>query len=66
MVPNRQVSGDTVTFHSVTVANTGVYQCNASNQYGYLFANAYISVLSKIPYSFAENNHNPLCLLKYL
>uniref|UniRef100_A0A8C8J769 Neurofascin n=1 Tax=Oncorhynchus tshawytscha TaxID=74940 RepID=A0A8C8J769_ONCTS len=49
LVPNRQVSGDTITFHSVTVANTGVYQCNASNQYGYLFANAYISVLNATP-----------------
>uniref|UniRef100_A0A8C7N721 Neurofascin n=1 Tax=Oncorhynchus kisutch TaxID=8019 RepID=A0A8C7N721_ONCKI len=49
LVPNRQVSGDTITFQSVTVANTGVYQCNASNQYGYLFANAYISVLNAIP-----------------
>eukprot|EP00063_Salmo_salar_P017009 XP_013991844.1 PREDICTED: neurofascin-like isoform X2 [Salmo salar] len=49
LVPNRQVSGDTITFHSVTVANTGVYQCNASNQYGYLFANAYINVLHATP-----------------
>uniref|UniRef100_A0A674CJT1 Neurofascin n=1 Tax=Salmo trutta TaxID=8032 RepID=A0A674CJT1_SALTR len=49
LVPNRQVSGDTITFHSVTVANTGVYQCNASNQYGYLFANAYINVLHAKP-----------------
>ncbi|KAK6303470.1 hypothetical protein J4Q44_G00259240 [Coregonus suidteri] len=49
LVPNRQVSGDTITFLSVTVANTGVYQCNASNQYGYLFANAYINVLHATP-----------------
>uniref|UniRef100_A0A8C7K607 Neurofascin n=1 Tax=Oncorhynchus kisutch TaxID=8019 RepID=A0A8C7K607_ONCKI len=48
-VPNREVSGDTITFRSVTVANTGVYQCNASNQYGYLFANAYINVLHATP-----------------
>uniref|UniRef100_A0A6Q2X7D5 Neural cell adhesion molecule L1 n=1 Tax=Esox lucius TaxID=8010 RepID=A0A6Q2X7D5_ESOLU len=48
-VPNRQVSGDTITFHSVTVANNGVYQCNASNEYGYLFANAYINVLHATP-----------------
>uniref|UniRef100_A0A674BQQ8 Neural cell adhesion molecule L1 n=1 Tax=Salmo trutta TaxID=8032 RepID=A0A674BQQ8_SALTR len=48
-VPNREVSGDTITFRSVTVANTGVYQCNASNQYGYLFANAYINVLHAMP-----------------
>ncbi|KAL1021027.1 hypothetical protein UPYG_G00007780 [Umbra pygmaea] len=44
-VPNMEVSGDTINFHSVTVAHNGVYQCNASNQYGYLFANAYINVL---------------------
>ncbi|KAG7221561.1 hypothetical protein INR49_017092 [Caranx melampygus] len=43
--PNRQVSGDTLSFRSVTVENTAVYQCNASNQFGYLLANAFVNVL---------------------
>uniref|UniRef100_A0A8C4FF36 Neural cell adhesion molecule L1 n=1 Tax=Dicentrarchus labrax TaxID=13489 RepID=A0A8C4FF36_DICLA len=47
--PNRQVSGDTLTLRSVTAANNGVYQCNASNEYGYLLANAFVNVLHAIP-----------------
>lgn len=45
--PNRKVSGETLSFHTVTVDNTAVYQCNASNPYGYLLANAFVSVLRK-------------------
>ena len=47
--PNRQVSGDTLTLHSVTTMNNGVYQCNASNDHGYLLANAFVNVLRKLP-----------------
>ncbi|XP_061591466.1 neurofascin isoform X2 [Cololabis saira] len=47
--PNRQVSGDTITFRGVTAANNAVYQCNASNQYGYLLANAFVNVLHATP-----------------
>lgn len=47
---NRLVAGDTITLRSVTAENTAVYQCNASNQYGYLLANAFVNVLRK--YSF--------------
>lgn len=47
--PNRQVSGDTLTLNGVTALNNGVYQCNASNQYGYLLANAFVNVLRKSP-----------------
>ncbi|XP_029013317.1 neurofascin isoform X2 [Betta splendens] len=54
--PNRQVSGDTVSFRSVTVENTAVYQCNASNQYGYLLANAFVNVLHATPRIFGTRN----------
>ncbi|KAK5863915.1 hypothetical protein PBY51_000902 [Eleginops maclovinus] len=46
---NRQVSGDTLILRSVTVENTAVYQCNASNQFGYVMANAFVNVLHATP-----------------
>ncbi|KAL2104019.1 hypothetical protein ACEWY4_000887 [Coilia grayii] len=46
-VPGRQVSGETLSFRAVTEATTAVYQCNASNPYGYLLANAFISVMDQ-------------------
>lgn len=49
--PNRQVSEDTLTLNGVTALNNGVYQCNVSNQYGYLLANAFVNVLRKSPLS---------------
>uniref|UniRef100_A0A8D3BZG8 Neurofascin-like n=1 Tax=Scophthalmus maximus TaxID=52904 RepID=A0A8D3BZG8_SCOMX len=54
--PNRQVSGDTLSFRSVTAANTAVYQCNASNQYGYLLANAFVNVLHATPRILGPSN----------
>lgn len=45
--PNRQVSGDTLSFRSVSTLNNAVYQCNASNEHGYLMANAFVIVLRK-------------------
>ncbi|XP_072305202.1 neurofascin [Eucyclogobius newberryi] len=46
---NREVSGDTLSFRSATVENTAVYQCNASNQFGYLLANVFVNVLHATP-----------------
>ena len=43
------MAGDTLSFRGVTMENTGVYQCNASNQFGYLLANAYVNVLREFP-----------------
>uniref|UniRef100_A0A3B5A6G5 Neural cell adhesion molecule L1 n=1 Tax=Stegastes partitus TaxID=144197 RepID=A0A3B5A6G5_9TELE len=47
--PNRQVLGDTIIFRSVQIGSSAVYQCNASNQHGYLLANAFVSVLDMPP-----------------
>lgn len=46
--PSRQVLGDTIMFRSVQMGSSAVYQCNASNQHGYLLANAFVSVLGEI------------------
>uniref|UniRef100_A0A665TLY3 Neurofascin homolog (chicken) a n=1 Tax=Echeneis naucrates TaxID=173247 RepID=A0A665TLY3_ECHNA len=47
--PSRQVLGDTIIFRSVQMGSSAVYQCNASNQHGYLLANAFVSVLDMAP-----------------
>lgn len=45
--PSRQVLGDTIIFRSVQMGRRAVYQCNASNEHGYLLANAFVSVLGE-------------------
>ncbi|KAJ3601778.1 hypothetical protein NHX12_029542, partial [Muraenolepis orangiensis] len=47
--PSREMMGDTIIFHSVQSGSSSVYQCNASNQHGYLLANAFVSVLDMTP-----------------
>ncbi|XP_034021180.1 neurofascin homolog (chicken) a [Thalassophryne amazonica] len=47
--PSREVQGDTIIFRSVQIGTSAVYQCNASNQHGYLLANAFVSVLDMAP-----------------
>lgn len=44
---SRQELGDTLIFRSVQMGSSAVYQCNASNQHGYLLANAFVSVLGE-------------------
>lgn len=34
-------------FHSVQIGSSAVYQCNASNEHGYLLANAFVNVLGE-------------------
>ncbi|XP_070815005.1 neurofascin homolog (chicken) a isoform X10 [Chaetodon trifascialis] len=46
---SRQVLGDTIIFRSVQMGSSAVYQCNASNEHGYLLANAFVSVLDMPP-----------------
>lgn len=43
----REVDDDTVTLSNVKTGTSSVYQCNASNEFGYLMANAFVSVLGK-------------------
>uniref|UniRef100_A0A3B5N133 Neural cell adhesion molecule L1 n=1 Tax=Xiphophorus couchianus TaxID=32473 RepID=A0A3B5N133_9TELE len=45
---NREVLGDTILFRGVQIGSSAVYQCNASNQHGYLLANAFVSVLGEM------------------
>ncbi|XP_063302978.1 neuronal cell adhesion molecule isoform X16 [Pelobates fuscus] len=47
--PSRRVDGDTVIFTNVQERASAVFQCNASNQYGYLLANAFVNVLAERP-----------------
>ncbi|XP_054641458.1 neurofascin homolog (chicken) a isoform X10 [Dunckerocampus dactyliophorus] len=54
--PSRQMMGDTIIFRSVQMGSSGVYQCNASNQHGYLLANAFVSVLDMPPRMLGPKN----------
>ncbi|XP_039769270.1 neuronal cell adhesion molecule isoform X37 [Ornithorhynchus anatinus] len=47
--PSRKIDGDTILFSDVQERSSAVYQCNASNEYGYLLANAFVNVLAEPP-----------------
>ncbi|XP_066447855.1 neuronal cell adhesion molecule isoform X6 [Eleutherodactylus coqui] len=47
--PSRVVDGDTVIFTKVHERASAVFQCNASNIYGYVLANAFVNVLAERP-----------------
>nr|XP_030111737.3 neurofascin isoform X18 [Taeniopygia guttata] len=47
--PSREVAGDTIVFRDTQIGSSAVYQCNASNEHGYLLANAFVSVLDVPP-----------------
>lgn len=44
---SRKVEDDTVILSNVQPGSSAVYQCNASNEFGYLMANAFVNVLGK-------------------
>ncbi|XP_070848180.1 neuronal cell adhesion molecule a isoform X5 [Chaetodon trifascialis] len=46
---SRKVDGDTVILSNVQSGSSAVYQCNASNEFGYLMANAFVNVLAEPP-----------------
>ncbi|XP_061905803.1 neurofascin homolog (chicken) a isoform X10 [Entelurus aequoreus] len=54
--PSRQMMGDTIIFRSVQIGSSAVYQCNASNQHGYLLANAFVSILDYPPRMLGPKN----------
>ncbi|KAM3587799.1 uncharacterized protein V6R79_014177 [Siganus canaliculatus] len=45
----RKVEDDTVILSNVQSGSSAVYQCHASNEYGYLMANAFVNVLAEPP-----------------
>ncbi|XP_066543240.1 neuronal cell adhesion molecule a isoform X12 [Amia ocellicauda] len=47
--PSRKVEDDSIIFTDVQTGSSAVYQCNASNEYGYLLANAFVNVLAEPP-----------------
>ncbi|XP_040028996.2 neuronal cell adhesion molecule a isoform X6 [Gasterosteus aculeatus] len=46
---SRKVDDDTVILSNVQSGSSAVYQCNASNEFGYLMANAFVNVLAEPP-----------------
>ncbi|KAM9496583.1 neuronal cell adhesion molecule-like isoform 3-T5 [Clarias gariepinus] len=54
--PSRKVENDTIIFTGVQTGSSAVYQCNVSNEYGYLLANAFVNVLAEPPRVLTPNN----------
>ncbi|XP_061495941.1 neuronal cell adhesion molecule isoform X7 [Rhineura floridana] len=54
--PSRKVEDDTIIFTDVQERSSAVYQCNASNEYGYLLANAFVNVLAEPPRILTPHN----------
>ncbi|XP_058841762.1 neuronal cell adhesion molecule isoform X14 [Acipenser ruthenus] len=46
---SRKVDGDSIIFSDVQTGSSAVYQCNVSNEFGYLLANAFLNVLAEPP-----------------
>uniref|UniRef100_A0A4W4G656 Neurofascin homolog (chicken) a n=1 Tax=Electrophorus electricus TaxID=8005 RepID=A0A4W4G656_ELEEL len=49
-LPNlsRKVVDDAIIFNSVQIGSSAVYQCNASNEHGYLLANAFVNMAPRL------------------
>ncbi|XP_048110073.1 neurofascin homolog (chicken) a isoform X11 [Alosa alosa] len=54
--PSREVEGDTIIFRRVLMGGSAVYQCNASNEHGYLLANAFVNILDMAPRMLGPKN----------
>ncbi|XP_056224142.1 neuronal cell adhesion molecule a isoform X7 [Seriola aureovittata] len=46
---SRKVEDDTVILSNVQSGSSAVYQCHASNEFGYVMANAFVNVLAEPP-----------------
>ncbi|KAK7129968.1 hypothetical protein R3I93_019569 [Phoxinus phoxinus] len=55
--PSRKINDDDIILSDVQTGSSAVYQCNASNEYGYLLANAFVSVLAEPPRVLTPPNH---------
>nr|XP_055047393.1 neuronal cell adhesion molecule a isoform X11 [Misgurnus anguillicaudatus] len=55
--PSRKIEGDVIILSDVQTGSSAVYQCNASNEYGYLLANAFVNVLTEPPRILTPTNH---------
>ncbi|XP_034735549.1 neuronal cell adhesion molecule-like isoform X15 [Etheostoma cragini] len=53
---SRKVEDDTIIFSVVQSGSSAVYQCNVSNDYGYLLSNAFVNVLSETPRVLTQAN----------
>uniref|UniRef100_A0A673HRQ8 Neural cell adhesion molecule L1 n=1 Tax=Sinocyclocheilus rhinocerous TaxID=307959 RepID=A0A673HRQ8_9TELE len=53
--PSRKIENGNIILSDVQTGSSSVYQCNASNEYGYLLANAFVSVLGML-----------LCMVNYI
>ncbi|KAK5867115.1 hypothetical protein PBY51_011634 [Eleginops maclovinus] len=53
---SRKVEDDTIIFTDVQTGSSAVYQCNVSNDYGYLLSNAFVNVLSEPPRVLTPSN----------
>uniref|UniRef100_A0A8C6WVI5 Neuronal cell adhesion molecule n=1 Tax=Neogobius melanostomus TaxID=47308 RepID=A0A8C6WVI5_9GOBI len=54
---SRRVDDDTIIFTNVQTGSSAVYQCNVSNEYGYLLSNAFVNVLSEPPRVLTPAHH---------
>ncbi|XP_070829280.1 neuronal cell adhesion molecule-like isoform X9 [Chaetodon trifascialis] len=53
---SRKVEDDTIIFTDVQPGSSAVYQCNVSNDFGYLLSNAFVNVLSEPPRVLTQAN----------
>ncbi|XP_062849046.1 neuronal cell adhesion molecule-like isoform X1 [Trichomycterus rosablanca] len=54
--PSRKVENDTIIFTEIQTGSSAVYQCNVSNEHGYLLANAFVNVLAEPPRILTPHN----------
>ncbi|XP_016430212.1 neuronal cell adhesion molecule a isoform X9 [Sinocyclocheilus rhinocerous] len=55
--PSRKIENGNIILSDVQTGSSAVYQCNASNEYGYLLGNAFVSILAEPPRVLTPPNH---------